>query len=262
MSLDQMPVWLAGTLVVMVPTALSMVCTHVVRKYVGLARLRTNNEVAGFKFATVGVLYAVLLAFAVIVVWEKFSVAEEYVAREAGAAATLYRLAEGMGDEPRATLRQALSAYIETAVTRDWPAMADGRDSAETTRAVMAIYKAAFTYSPTDYRGAMLLEETLRQINTMTESRRVRVVKATDAVPPALWLVLIGGAMVTIGFTFFFGTQNVMAQSAMTGGLSLLVFSALFVIVGMNQPFSGAIKVDPEPLIEVLAELGGILLQR
>jgi hypothetical protein len=40
----------------------------VARHYVELSRLRTNNEVAGFKFATVGVLYAVLLAFAVVVV--------------------------------------------------------------------------------------------------------------------------------------------------------------------------------------------------
>lgn len=108
----------------------------------------------------------------------------------------------------------------------------------------------------------MLLEETLRQINTLTESRRVRVVKATDAVPPVLWLVLVGGAVVTIGFTFFFGTQNLMAQSVMTGGLSFLVFSALFVVVAINQPFAGGIKVHPDPLIEVLGELGGVQLQR
>jgi hypothetical protein len=56
---------------------------------VSLERLSSNNEVAGFKFATVGVLYAVLLAFAVIVVWEKFSAAEDHVALEAAAAATL-----------------------------------------------------------------------------------------------------------------------------------------------------------------------------
>ena len=47
-----------------------------VRRHVTLERLSTNNEVAGFKFATVGVLDAVLLAFVVIIVWEKFSEAE------------------------------------------------------------------------------------------------------------------------------------------------------------------------------------------
>jgi len=47
-----------------------------------------------------GVLYAVLLAFAIIVVWEKFNVAENDVAREAGAAATIYRLSDGLNTPP------------------------------------------------------------------------------------------------------------------------------------------------------------------
>ena len=48
-----------------------MLVIYMVRERVALHKLRANNEVAGFKFATVGVLYAVLLAFAVLVVWEK-----------------------------------------------------------------------------------------------------------------------------------------------------------------------------------------------
>ncbi len=48
-----------------------------VRRYVALDRLTANNEIAGFKYAVLGVLYAVLLAFAIIVVWQKFSDAED-----------------------------------------------------------------------------------------------------------------------------------------------------------------------------------------
>ncbi len=83
--------------------SLAMAGPIVVRRFVSLERLRANNEVAGFKFATVGVLYAVLLAFAVVVVWEKFSQAENEVANEAGAAATLYRLWDGIGRGARRT---------------------------------------------------------------------------------------------------------------------------------------------------------------
>ena len=51
-----------------------------VRRWVGVETLVKNNEIAGFKFATVGVIYAVLLAFSVIAVWDKFSNAENAVA--------------------------------------------------------------------------------------------------------------------------------------------------------------------------------------
>jgi hypothetical protein len=60
------------------------------------------------------VLYAVLLAFVVIVVWEKFSDAESDVSREAGAAATIYRLVEGMDGELGPTLRNGLTAYLQS----------------------------------------------------------------------------------------------------------------------------------------------------
>ena len=63
------PVWVSAIVIVVIPTLVAMSGPIIVRKYVGLERLSTRNEVAGFKFATVGVLYAVLLAFVVIVVW-------------------------------------------------------------------------------------------------------------------------------------------------------------------------------------------------
>jgi Protein of unknown function (DUF4239) len=128
-ALSEAPLWISGILLVGGMTLLSMVGLILVRRRVALERLRTNNEVAGFKFATVGVLYAVLLAFAVLVVWEKFNRAEEHVAQEAGAAATIYRLAAGLGDQEGASLRDTMTAYLKAAITEDWPAMARGRQS-------------------------------------------------------------------------------------------------------------------------------------
>jgi hypothetical protein len=74
--LTTLPLWLSAVILIVPTTLLAMAGPVIVRRYVEVDQLRTNNEVAGFKFATVGVLYAVLLAFAVVVVWEKFNQAE------------------------------------------------------------------------------------------------------------------------------------------------------------------------------------------
>ncbi len=64
-------------------------------------------------FAAIGVVYAVLLAFVVIAVWEKFSEGQTTVAREAAAAAALLRLAEGA--EPEATQLHDRSGRVSEA---------------------------------------------------------------------------------------------------------------------------------------------------
>jgi hypothetical protein len=250
------PPWLAALLLVGLTTLLATLGPIVVRRRVALARLSTNNEVAGFKFATVGVLYAVLLAFAVVVVWEKFSEAEAAVAQEAGAAATIYRLSDGFGADAAPMLRSELSGYIRITINRDWPALAHGHGSPEAVRALSVLYAILLTFHPTDSRGDALLKEVLHQLDVITAARVTRLVLAGGVMPGIVWIVLFGGAFLTVGFTFFFGTQNLRAQTLMTCLLALLIFSGLFVIVEIDYPFTGSVKVEPHALSLVLEDFG------
>jgi hypothetical protein len=247
---------MSAIVVVIVPTLLAMAGPAIVRRWVRLDTLSINNEVAGFKFATVGVLYAVLLAFAVILVWQHFSDAEANVVREAGASATIYRLSDSLPGEAPGAVRKNLTTYLETAIAEEWPTMEKGRESAAVTRALDSVYTAALRYQPPDQRGVAILSAILHQLDEVTEARRARLLKASGIVPGIVWVVLCTGALITVGFTFFFGIRNVRAQSLMTGGLALLVSSALLVVVAIDHPFSGSVKVGPEALVEVLHDFG------
>ena len=107
------PLWISALILIVPTTLLAMAGPVIVRRCCDYKQLRTNNEVAGFKFATVGVLYAVLLAFAVIVVWEKFNQAESEVAKEAGAAATVFRLIRGIDPRTRSCHSQGNNGLPE-----------------------------------------------------------------------------------------------------------------------------------------------------
>ena len=133
MYLTNLPLWLSAFILIVPTTLIAMAGPFVTRHYVELSRLRTNNEVAGFKFATVGVLYAVLLAFAVVVVWEKFNEADSEVAKEAGAASTIFLLTRGIDEKHGAAIRKATTEYLNAAIAKDWPAMARETDSPDVT---------------------------------------------------------------------------------------------------------------------------------
>lgn len=250
--------WLSGIIIIGLGTALSMCGPSLVRRYVALEKLTAHNEIAGFKFAAVGVLYAVLLAFAIIIVWEKFNAAETDVVREAGAAVTIYRLSDGLGGKPGAELRAGLSNYLRTAIAEDWPAMERNEvgGSRAARRALNDIYAKLLSSGGGERPGDPVLSEILYQLDQMTQARRARLVAAEGAVPDILWFILFGGALITIVFTFFFGTQNLRAQTLMTGLLALLIFSELLIIITIDRPFTGSVKVRPEALAAVLEDFG------
>ncbi|HEX6795533.1 MAG TPA: hypothetical protein VF304_16930 [Casimicrobiaceae bacterium] len=254
MWLNALPLWQSGLLIVILPTLLAAAGTAFVRRRMRLSWLAANNEVAGFKFAVVGVIYAVLLAFAIIVVWEELNDAEADVAREAGAATNLYRLAAGIEGEPGLAIRRLVTRYLETAIAEEWPAMARGGSSPAANRALTAIYAGVVAYRPADMREQAVMSEMLGQLSALTQARRERLVKASALVPGIIWAALIVGAVVTIGFTYFFGSRDLRAQMLMTGALTLLICTGLLVILAIDHPFNGGVRVEPEALVKVLED--------
>jgi hypothetical protein len=253
--LSGLPLWALIALIVIVPTALAMTAQVLIRRWVGIETLVKNNEIAGFKFATVGVIYAVLLAFSVIVVWEKFNDAQTSVAEEAGATAALFRYAEGKEPEALA-LRAALVTYLKTTIDEEWPAMGLESEAHGVTAALNKLYSTALALNQSGARDTADMSEVFRQIDQVTAARRIRLHLATGLVPDVIWIALFAGALLTVGFTLFFGSENLLAQVSMTGVLSLLVTLGLVVIISLDHPFTGPVYIHADALSGVLEEFG------
>src|SRR5947207_13126045 len=88
------------------------------------------NDVAGYIYAAVGVIYAILLAYVVIVVWQQFDATGSTVEREAIAAANIFHGVDEFPDPQRSNVKNMVSEYVETTVNEEWPSLADGQQSA------------------------------------------------------------------------------------------------------------------------------------
>ena len=250
--LSELPIWALVLSVVVIPTVVALAFQVLVRRWVGVDRLTANNEVAGFIFAIIGVVYAVLLAFVVIAVWEKFSEGQSSVARESAAAAALFRYAQG--PEPEAAkLHDSLAHYLQLTIERDWPAMAADSEDQETTEALDALYRAAMALNRAATRSTADMSEVFTQLDNLTLARRVRLHLSTGLVPEIIWIALFAGAGLTVYFALFFGSPNALAQFVMTAILSVVLTSGLVVIISLDHPFSGPVHISPESLERVLA---------
>jgi predicted aspartyl protease len=251
-SLAALPLWVSGLLLVGLTTVLVVLGPVLVHRFVRAERLAASHAVAGHKFATLGVLYAVTLAFAVIVVWERFRDAKSAVMQEAGAVIVLHRLAGGLDADRATELRARVAQYVRAVIDDDWPAMARGAQGYESGRALTGLYAAVLAYEPEGQRGAALLTEMLNQLGRVAEIRRLRFDLAAGTVPGVVWFVLLTGAVVTIIFTFFFGMEDLAAQVLMTAMLALMMVMGLFVVIEIEHPFTGPVRVTPEALVLAL----------
>ena len=104
--------------------ALSLGGLVLVRRNVEPSALEAHHDVAGFILAVVGVVYAVLLAFIVIIVYEQFDTAQAEADREATIVLALYRDAAALGNLGPDT-RPLIRRYAEHVVDDEWPTMAE-----------------------------------------------------------------------------------------------------------------------------------------
>lgn len=258
MWLSNLAVWESALIVVAIPTLVVMGLTLLVRRTAGLARLEANNEVAGFKYAVLGVIYAVLLGFAVIVVWENFRDGQSAVMREASALSTIYRLAGGVDPAVSGSIRQAASHYARIVVEEEAPMMAEGlRISGRATGSLSDLYTAVLAAKPQTLEQSDAYQSLLTALTTLSASRRDRLELGGSTVPQVVWIVLFGGAIINIVFLLFFGTRHIWVQMLMSGMLTAVIFMALFAIVMIDHPFAGSVRVTMEPIQYVLDHGGG-----
>jgi Protein of unknown function (DUF4239) len=247
--------WLLALGIVALAEAYSIGLMLLCRRQWGTDCLALNNEVAGFKFAVVGVFYAVLLAFVVVAVWEDYRDTETAVRNEAKALADLHQVSYVLPDEAGSKLRMHMAAYIKQVRDAEWQAMAQGLGDKGAEAELQNLGKALFGASANDLKDVALYHHALDLMTVIHDNRNERLDNADGSVPTALWLVLLAGALITLGYPSFFGTSNLAAQILMTASLAALVALTAFVAIALDYPFTGDVQISRAPFEQSLQEM-------
>jgi hypothetical protein len=248
------PTLLLGIGVVAFSVAIAIGGVLLVRRSVELRTLESHHEVAGFILAVVGVVYAVLLAFVAVVVWEQYDRAQDTANQEATAIGSAYRDAVTLGNKG-APVRLALQRYAESVVDPEWDHMAEFHEgSGETDEALNRVWRSFDEARAPANQGSAFMHQAIRVLHDATELRETRIDESDDKIPSPVWAVLIVGAFITVGFTYFFGVKNLGAQLLMVGALSSLIGLTMFLILALDLPFTGGVAVDQSAMREAIHE--------
>lgn len=227
-----------------------------VRHFVPPARLAGHTDVAGYIYAVIGVLYAVILAQVVIAAWGEYQDARTAAANEANAVLNLQRLSREWPTADREAVRAGLMEYAEHVVTVEWPQLEQGE------------LMAAINPSPTDQLWSIYddigispsgatptFSASLDQLDALDEARRTRFLLAAFGLPAVMSATLLIGGAVTVGFSYFFAVENRWVHVLLTGSLAVMVSLLLLLEYQLETPFEGVDAIEPTAMQVVIQEL-------
>ncbi len=262
---QNVPVFPAAIIVVGGFVFVSLLLARIVVRLVPTDILKSHNELTGFIFAVVGVMYAVVLGFVAVGVWERFVDAETRTYDEASNLITVYRDA-GMF-EGGAQIRKDLRAYVDTEIRLGWPALQAGTNSLPATNSVEVLSHEVRATVPSNPREVGLYPLMVSAMDEALLDRDARVSEDASGLNSVMWFVVFAGGFITIGFTYLFGFRQTMMQTAMIGTLALLIGLIIFLTTALDYPFRGAIHVGPDAFeraqyvlgrIDATDQLGGV----
>jgi hypothetical protein len=238
--------WVWGIVAVLGATTLATFVQAFVLRHVPLQKLREQHEVAGALIVVVGTMYGILVATAMVAVWDRYDEARADAGHEANAAADVWRAVQHLSSPPADKLRRLSTDYLDAVANEEWPLLRKGQAGPRTTAIVDEMWSTTTTWQPVSAGEINLHSTVLAAVTRMAEFRRHRLARSRLTSPPGVWLLMSVGGAIVIGFSFFFGLPYRVSKQLMTAALTLMVVLLLVTTRELQMPYRGAAAISPD----------------
>lgn len=250
------PTWVVGLVLIGGIPALAIVIKVWLGRRAALSG-EAHNEVAGFLVAIVAAIYAVVVGFTIVSLYEGNVTAGQDVSTEA---ADLLQLHEGnfvLGPVVSARIDSDVVAYA-TAIVDSWARTSQGDESAQVQISLNDIYTTLDQIKPQTDAQADFLTQAVVDIDGLSQARVARQLEALEAgsLPLILWVGILLTSAVTLGFTVLFSLENKTIAYAMVIGVALVIAVNIFLLIELSYPFVGTIAVGPGKFSDVIQLIG------
>ncbi|HTJ24683.1 MAG TPA: DUF4239 domain-containing protein [Candidatus Limnocylindria bacterium] len=247
----------AVLLVAAITLAVAIACTaqtFVHRRFKN-ADFVAHNEVAGFIIAVVGTLYAVVLGFFTVIVWQQYDGMQDRLALETAAVIDAWHDAVGFPPAIRSRLRADMLAYTHEMIDVEWPRMERGGFSARGDALIMDATGTVGTYVPHNGAETNAQAAALQLLTELHDARLRRLSSNEQGFSWFDWAVLVIGAAIVIGFCFLFGMRNTRTHLIMTSCVAAIIVSMFVMIFELQYPFRGDLRIRPTAWVGLLGHI-------
>ena len=236
-------------------TGASLLGLVIFNKFSSAEHRHKDTETVGLTYAIVAVVYAVLIGFIVVNVFESYAKGDEIATTEANRLSALKLDSVGLSEEESKLIRSSVNKYIDIVVQKEWPAQQAGDLGEEvfqpgwTQLSVLSMQLAS--YEPTTAGQGVTKTAMLAVMDEAVEARRNRVEAAGDHVPGVIWAILLLAGAIAVGYTYLFGAHSFKIHLAITGLIAATISLVFVLIITLDYPFRGDVSVSDEAFVSV-----------
>ncbi len=243
-----LPNWLFGTLTIAVFMAVGLGGYFGSRKWVRSLHSENFacNDIVGFYFGALTVLYGITLGLLMVGVWSNFTDTDQRVSREAATLSALYHDVSHYPEPIRTELQRGLAEYCRDVINIAWPQQRKGIIPTSGRLILRKVEDQLAGFEPATQGQMALHTEALRQFNQLREERRTRLDSVRMGLSSNLWALVLIGAAINTAVTWFFYVKAPNIHFWMTMLLSSLLGLMIFLLAAMDHPFLGKLSVGPD----------------
>ncbi|MDR5805481.1 hypothetical protein [Caballeronia sp. LZ001] len=205
-----------------------------------------ESAVADTIASAIAILSELLLAFVIVVVWEKYNAIRDTVANETGAIHSLMRETQRLPEPRRDQILGLLQSYSEQVRDDDWPILAStGKRPIEQVPLADATLDRLWqtVISTDDPQAHTLNDAVVAELKELTVNRTHRFALAGDGVTGALWLLLISSSVATVALTIFSYRQLSRRHTPIFLFYAAFLGAMLWLVADSDDPFGGTQRI-------------------
>lgn len=251
-----MNIYLTGTAWVVAAAIVAGAVTYSVRRFTEHEGRADNNEAAGQVFTIVGGLYAVLLAFVLIGLFDAVGAAQTTAYQEANGLVALSWAGDSLPEPARTQIHTLAEGYARTVINTEWPEMAAGDTVSDSAWSTLVQLRQAIAAANTtsDWQNSQKAAAA-EQLLTVYQNRQQRLNDAGSGVSAVIWLALAAGAVLSLALPLLFGGPKIRAHILIVSTLSATLALLIFAIYQLQNPFAGGAAIGPDAFQSALDRL-------
>lgn len=232
-----------SALIVIAICFLSVTGLLIVRIFIGERRIKELHDVAGHYLTVVSTIYAVTLGLIVFDSLETYEKANITVKNEAKSLTAVYALSERFPVDKRDKIQELVYGYVSAVVASEWTMMAKGQECPLSRKLMHDLIKEINSVEPQTPSQLAILPTITQETISAMDSARQRLQESEDTMPGIEWFCLFLGGFVTLFFTYFFTTSQVL-QTVMLIMVSSVIATNLILVLAFGQPYTGTFHVS------------------